>query len=73
MEKPICASASKRATRPFVTARLHNFFSASAELMQVMARACGHHRLDQFNKNDLTTWKKEIAELSGVAYAGLAG
>jgi glutamate synthase domain-containing protein 2 len=51
--------------------RLHNFFSASTELMQVMARACGHGSLDQFNIKDLTTWKKEMAELAGIGYAGV--
>jgi len=51
--------------------RLHNFFSASTELMQVMARACGHDSLDQFNIEDLTTWKKEMAELAGIGYAGV--
>ncbi|MBP7770267.1 MAG: glutamate synthase [Aliarcobacter sp.] len=38
--------------------------------MQVMARACGHNDLSKFNKNDLATWHKEMAELSGVSYAG---
>lgn len=36
------------------------------ELMQVMGRACGHH-LNQFNPNDLSTWKKEMC-LSGRAF-----
>ncbi len=52
--------------------RLENFFNASVELMQVMARACGHDHLSKFNQNDLTTWKKDMAELSGVAYGGVA-
>ena len=51
--------------------QLKNFFEASTELMQVMARACGHSHLSQFNSDDLTTWKKDMAELSGVAYGGL--
>jgi methylamine---glutamate N-methyltransferase subunit C len=51
--------------------RLHNFFNASTELMQVMARACGHRSLSQFNASDLTTWKKEMAELTGIGYAGV--
>ena len=51
--------------------QLKNFFEASTELMQVMARACGHTHLSQFNSNDLTTWKKDMAELSGVAYGGM--
>ncbi|MEL6640730.1 MAG: glutamate synthase-related protein [Pseudomonadota bacterium] len=52
--------------------RLANFFSASVELMQVMARACGHDHLSKFNKDDLTTWKKDMAALSGVAFGGVA-
>ena len=51
--------------------QLGNFFDASVELMQVMARACGHDHLSKFNADDLTTWKREMADLSGVAYGGL--
>ncbi|MCG8543396.1 MAG: glutamate synthase-related protein [Alphaproteobacteria bacterium] len=51
--------------------QLQNFFEASVHLMQVMARACGHDHLSKFNVDDLTTWKKEMAELSGVAYGGV--
>ncbi len=51
--------------------QLHNFFNASVELMQVMARACGHEHLNQFNQNDLATWNREMALLSGVKYSGL--
>ncbi|MFA0080678.1 glutamate synthase-related protein [Vibrio breoganii] len=50
--------------------QLHNFFNASVELMQVMARACGHHSLSEFNKKDLATWHREMALLSGVKYSG---
>ncbi|MDQ7015942.1 MAG: glutamate synthase-related protein [Gammaproteobacteria bacterium] len=50
--------------------QLHNFFNASVELMQVMARACGHHDFNQFNKNDLATWHREMASLSGIKYSG---
>ncbi|MDJ0858923.1 MAG: glutamate synthase-related protein [Dinoroseobacter sp.] len=52
--------------------QLANFFEASVELMQVMARACGHDHLSQFNANDLTTWKRDMSDLSGVAYGGLS-
>ena len=52
--------------------QLNNFFRASTELMQVMARACGHTHLNQFNHTDLTTWKREMADLSGVAYGGIS-
>lgn len=51
-------------------AQLHNFFTASTELMQVMARACGHHQLSGFNKADLATWHRDMALLSGVRYSG---
>ena len=50
--------------------QLHNFFSASVELMQVMARACGHDDLAKFNKEDLATWHREMALLSGVSFSG---
>ncbi len=52
-------------------AQLKNFFEASTELMQVMARACGHNNLSKFNKKDLATWHKTMADLSGIAYSGL--
>jgi len=50
--------------------QLHNFFSASVSMMQVMARACGHHSLSEFNRNDLATWSKEMSQLSGIRYSG---
>lgn len=51
--------------------RLHRFFDASRDLMQVMARACGHHHLNAFDNHDITTWKKHIAELTGIRFGGL--
>ena len=53
--------------------KLQNFFEASTELMQVMARACGHDALSGFNIDDLTTWKREISDLTGIEYGGMAG
>ncbi len=50
--------------------QLHNFFDASVKLMQVMARACGHNHLLKLNKEDLATWHREMALLSGVRYSG---
>ena len=50
--------------------QLKNFFKASAQLMQVMARACGHDHLNKFEKDDLATWHREMSLLSGVNYAG---
>jgi len=51
--------------------QLFNFFSASTELMKVMARACGHNHLNKFNQRDITTWKKEMADLTGIKFAGM--
>jgi len=51
--------------------QLKNFFTASTELMKVMARACGHNQLSGFNPNDLTTWKKDMADLTGIKFAGI--
>ena len=51
--------------------QLYNFFTASSGLMQVMARACGHDHLSKFNSNDITTWKKGVAELTGIKFGGL--
>jgi len=51
--------------------RLDRFFRASVELMQVLARACGHTHLNQFCIDDLTTWHRDMAYLTGVNYAGV--
>lgn len=53
--------------------RLARFFTGSVHMMKLLARACGHDHLNQFNINDLTTWDREMAALSGVAYGGVAG
>jgi len=52
--------------------RLERFLTATVELMQILARACGHTHLQGFELRDLTTWKRDIAELTGVRYAGVA-
>ena len=51
--------------------QLQTFLEASVHLMQVLARACGHSHLNQFNRYDLSTWNREIAYLTGVRYAGV--
>jgi len=40
-------------------------------LMAVLARACGHDRLDQFDVDDLTTFDREMAHLTGIHYGGV--
>ena len=51
--------------------RLARFFSASVELMTVLARAAGHRSLSDFSVDDLTTYKTDMAQLTGVAYGGV--
>jgi len=51
--------------------RLANYLRATVSLMTVLARACGHDRLAGFEPRDLTTWSRDLAYLTGVAYAGL--
>jgi glutamate synthase domain-containing protein 2/nitrite reductase/ring-hydroxylating ferredoxin subunit len=51
--------------------RLARFFSASVELMTVLARAAGHSHLRDFALDDLTTFKKDMADLTGVDYGGV--
>ena len=51
--------------------RLATYFEAMSELMCVLARACGHRSLSDFTLEDLTTFKREMAELSGVAFCGV--
>ncbi len=53
--------------------RLARFFGASVELMQVLARACGHSRLADLAHHDLITWRRGMAALSGITYAGVSG
>ena len=52
--------------------RLHRFFEASTELMAVMARACGHTDLGQFCLDDLTTFDRDMARLTGIPYGGVS-
>ena len=39
--------------------------------MDILARATGPHRLSDFCVDDLTTFKRDMAYLSGVAYGGV--
>ncbi len=51
--------------------QLYNFFSASNELIKVVARACGHNQIKQFSAGDLSTFNYTIHQLTGIRYAGL--
>ncbi len=52
--------------------RLDRFLRATVEMMQVLARACGHHHLHDFNIDDLPTFDREMAALTGVTYGGVS-
>ncbi|MDP5361655.1 MAG: FMN-binding glutamate synthase family protein, partial [Paracoccaceae bacterium] len=52
--------------------KLNRYFGASVELMQVLARACGHHSLSDFTTYDITTWKREMADLTGIKFGGVS-
>ena len=51
--------------------RLKRYLEASTELMKILARACGHERLSELCIDDLTTYDRDIAHLTGVPYAGV--
>ena len=61
----------KRLDVHIAATKLARYFGASVELMQVLARACGHSSLSEFTAQDLTSWKREVADLSGIRYAGV--
>jgi len=51
--------------------RLATFFDTSVQLMQILARACGHDHLSMLTQSDLTTWKKGMSRLSGITFGGV--
>jgi glutamate synthase domain-containing protein 2 len=50
--------------------QLKNFLEGSVQLMQVLARACGHDALNKFEPNDLSTFESSVSELTGIRFAG---
>jgi glutamate synthase domain-containing protein 2 len=66
--------------KPSLTARLivdksaqqlARFLESSVELMQILARACGHTHLNELSIDDLVTWKDDMSRLAGVPYGGV--
>ncbi len=51
--------------------QLANYFTASNDLIKVIARACGHNDIAKFNFNDLSTLDFEMHKLTGINYAGV--
>ncbi|MEM9454576.1 MAG: glutamate synthase-related protein [Myxococcota bacterium] len=53
--------------------QLANYLGATVELMQILARACGHDHLRGMCVADLVSWKRDVADLAGIRYAGVGG
>jgi len=51
--------------------QLNNYFRASADLIKVVARACGHDDVSKFNFDDLSTFNHDMHLLTGIPYAGV--
>jgi glutamate synthase domain-containing protein 2 len=51
--------------------QLATFLRATIELMKILARACGHDQLGKMSPDDLTTWDRDMACLTGIPYAGV--
>ncbi len=51
--------------------QLYNYFTATRDLIKVIARACGYDDVTKFNRDDLSTFKKDIHHLTGIPYAGI--
>ncbi len=52
--------------------RLSRYLTSAVHLMQVLARAAGHRHLSEFTVEDLTTFKADVAQLTGVEYGGVS-
>jgi glutamate synthase domain-containing protein 2 len=51
--------------------RLTRFLRSSMQLIALMTRACGHDDISRFSGDDLSTWSRDMAALSGVRFAGV--
>ncbi|MCH9672233.1 MAG: Rieske 2Fe-2S domain-containing protein [Gammaproteobacteria bacterium] len=48
--------------------QLASFLAAAVELMQILARACGHRHLSDFHRSDLVTWSDNMARLANIQH-----
>lgn len=51
--------------------QLHNYFDATNNLIKVVARACGYDDVTKFNRDDLSTFDRDLHKLTGINYAGV--
>jgi glutamate synthase domain-containing protein 2/nitrite reductase/ring-hydroxylating ferredoxin subunit len=61
----------KRLDVALAAIRLERFLRSSTDLMAVLARACGRSDLGDLCGDDITTFDREMAYLTGIAYAGV--
>ncbi|MGB5818668.1 MAG: glutamate synthase-related protein [Saonia sp.] len=51
--------------------QLFNYFDATNDLIKVIARACGYDDVSKFNAYDLSTFNRDMHQLTGINYAGV--
>ena len=51
--------------------QLQNYFEATNDLIRVVARSCGYDDVSKFNKEDLSTFNRDMHYLTGIHYAGI--
>ena len=51
--------------------QLGRFFTASTDLIKVIARACGYKDISMFQKSDLSTFDYEMHRMTGIDFAGI--
>jgi len=51
--------------------QLGTFFGATADLMKVVARSCGHDDVTKFSSSDLSTLDYSMHQLTGIPFAGV--
>ena len=51
--------------------QLYNYFSATNDLIKVVARSCGYDTISKFNHSDLSTFNYDMHRLTGIKYAGV--
>ena len=51
--------------------QLCNFFTATNDLIKVIARSCGYDDITKFNPGDLSTFQYDMHRLTGIKYAGI--
>lgn len=51
--------------------QLYNYFTATNDLIKVIARSCGYDDITKFNNDDLSTFNYDMHRLTGINYAGV--